>query len=178
MTHGPASDGSKRIALITGVTGQDGAYLSEFLLEKGYIVHGIKRRSSSFNTARIEHLYQEPHEAESEVRAPLRRHDRCDQPDPHRPGDPARRDLQSRGAIACHGQLRDRRIHRQRRRARHPAAARGHPPPRPGKEEPASIRPRPRSSTARSRKFRRRRRRLSIPARPTPRPSSTPIGSP
>lgn len=48
-------------ALITGVTGQDGAYLAEFLLGKGYIVHGIKRRSSSFNTERIDHLYQDPH---------------------------------------------------------------------------------------------------------------------
>ncbi len=55
------SDGDK-VALITGVTGQDGAYLAEFLLEKGYTVHGIKRRSSSFNTGRIEHLYQDPHE--------------------------------------------------------------------------------------------------------------------
>lgn len=50
-------------ALITGVTGQDGAYLSELLLAKGYDVHGIKRRSSSFNSARIDHLYQDPHEA-------------------------------------------------------------------------------------------------------------------
>ncbi len=49
-------------ALITGITGQDGAYLAEFLLEKGYEVHGIKRRSSLFNTARIDHLYQDPHE--------------------------------------------------------------------------------------------------------------------
>jgi len=49
----------QKIALITGVTGQDGAYLSEFLLKKGYIVHGIKRRSSSFNTERIDHLFQE-----------------------------------------------------------------------------------------------------------------------
>ena len=48
-----------KTALITGITGQDGSYLSEFLLEKGYIVHGIKRRSSSFNTKRIDHLYQE-----------------------------------------------------------------------------------------------------------------------
>lgn len=48
-------------ALITGITGQDGAYLAEFLLKKGYVVHGIKRRSSSFNTGRIDHLYQEPH---------------------------------------------------------------------------------------------------------------------
>lgn len=57
----PNADGLK-VALITGVTGQDGAYLSELLLEKGYVVHGVKRRSSSFNTGRIEHLYQDPHE--------------------------------------------------------------------------------------------------------------------
>ena len=48
-------------AIITGVTGQDGAYLSEFLLEKGYEVHGLKRRSSLFNTDRIDHLYTDPH---------------------------------------------------------------------------------------------------------------------
>lgn len=52
----------KKVALITGVTGQDGSYLAEFLLDKGYIVHGIKRRASSFNTARIDHLYRDPHE--------------------------------------------------------------------------------------------------------------------
>ena len=52
---------SQKIALITGVTGQDGAYLAEFLLKKGYIVHGIKRRASLFNTDRIDHLYQDPH---------------------------------------------------------------------------------------------------------------------
>ena len=51
-----------KVALITGITGQDGAYLAELLLEKGYIVHGIKRRSSLFNTDRIDHLYQDPHE--------------------------------------------------------------------------------------------------------------------
>ncbi len=51
-----------KVALITGITGQDGAYLAEFLLNKGYTVHGIKRRSSSFNTARIDHLYKDPHE--------------------------------------------------------------------------------------------------------------------
>ena len=51
----------KKKALITGVTGQDGAYLAEFLLAKGYEVHGIKRRSSSINTGRIDHLYQDPH---------------------------------------------------------------------------------------------------------------------
>jgi len=53
-----------KIALITGVTGQDGAYLSELLLDKGYIVHGVKRRSSSFNTERVDHLYTDPHEGE------------------------------------------------------------------------------------------------------------------
>ena len=51
-----------KVALITGITGQDGSYLAELLLEKGYIVHGLKRRSSSFNTSRIDHLYQDPHE--------------------------------------------------------------------------------------------------------------------
>ena len=50
-----------KIALITGITGQDGAYLSEFLLKKNYIVHGLKRRTSLFNTDRIDHLYEDPH---------------------------------------------------------------------------------------------------------------------
>lgn len=54
---------SKKIALITGITGQDGSYLAEFLLEKGYEVHGIKRRASSFNTERIDHIYQDVHDA-------------------------------------------------------------------------------------------------------------------
>ncbi len=52
---------SQKVALITGITGQDGSYLAEFLLEKGYIVHGIKRRASLFNTERVDHLYQDPH---------------------------------------------------------------------------------------------------------------------
>ena len=51
-----------KTAMITGITGQDGAYLAEFLLRKGYVVHGVKRRSSSFNTARVDHLYRDPHE--------------------------------------------------------------------------------------------------------------------
>ncbi|XP_068967313.1 GDP-mannose 4,6 dehydratase isoform X3 [Bombus flavifrons] len=55
-----ATDGRRRVALITGITGQDGSYLAEFLLEKGYDVHGIIRRASSFNTARIQHLYADP----------------------------------------------------------------------------------------------------------------------
>ena len=51
-----------KTALITGITGQDGSYLAELLLEKGYEVHGIKRRASNFNTSRLDHLYQDPHE--------------------------------------------------------------------------------------------------------------------
>lgn len=56
------SKNNKKVALVTGITGQDGAYLAELLLSKGYVVHGIKRRSSSFNTSRIENIYQDPHE--------------------------------------------------------------------------------------------------------------------
>ena len=62
MTQSTSSTAAPKVALITGVTGQDGAYLAEFLLNKGYEVHGIKRRSSLFNTDRIDHLYQDPHE--------------------------------------------------------------------------------------------------------------------
>ena len=58
---------SHKTALITGITGQDGSYLAELLLEKGYTVHGIKRRASSFNTSRIDHLYQDPHELEQRL---------------------------------------------------------------------------------------------------------------
>ena len=65
-----------KTALITGITGQDGSYLAEFLLKKGYHVHGIKRRSSSFNTDRIDHLYQDPHE--KDVRFHLHYGDLCD----------------------------------------------------------------------------------------------------
>ena len=59
---------TRKIALITGVTGQDGAYLAELLLNKGYVVHGIKRRSSSFNTERVDHLYSDPHLGEAKFR--------------------------------------------------------------------------------------------------------------
>jgi GDPmannose 4,6-dehydratase len=58
---------NKKVALITGVTGQDGAYLSEFLIRKGYEVHGLRRRSSSFNTQRIDHLYTDPHEHDGKL---------------------------------------------------------------------------------------------------------------
>ena len=54
---------SRNTNLITGITGQDGAYLAELLLSKGYIVHGVKRRSSAFNTSRINHLYTDPHDS-------------------------------------------------------------------------------------------------------------------
>ena len=57
----------KKIALITGVTGQDGSYLSEFLLNKNYIVHGVKRRSSIINTERIDHLYVDPLEKKNQL---------------------------------------------------------------------------------------------------------------
>src|SRR5262244_2408664 len=62
MTQGDGIDRSAKIALVTGITGQDGALLAEFLLQKGYTVHGIKRRSSSFNTGRVDHLYIDPHQ--------------------------------------------------------------------------------------------------------------------
>ena len=58
---------NNKVALITGITGQDGSYLAEFLLDKGYLVHGIKRRSSSFNTNRIDHLYQDPNETDRKL---------------------------------------------------------------------------------------------------------------
>ena len=60
-----------KTALITGVTGQDGAYLSELLLSKGYEVHGIKRRSSLFNTERIDHIYEDPHRPKPEIQIAL-----------------------------------------------------------------------------------------------------------
>ena len=75
-------------ALITGITGQDGSYLAELLLEKGYEVHGLKRRSSLFNTDRIDHLYQDPHAPDR--RFILHHGDLTDAP-PHRSRNPARR---------------------------------------------------------------------------------------
>jgi GDPmannose 4,6-dehydratase len=62
MTQGNGADRGAKIALVTGITGQDGALLAEMLLQKGYTVHGIKRRSSSFNTGRVDHLYVDPHQ--------------------------------------------------------------------------------------------------------------------
>ena len=61
MSSDKNKDNNKKTALITGITGQDGSYLAEFLLSKSYEVHGIKRRASSFNTSRLDHLYKDPH---------------------------------------------------------------------------------------------------------------------
>ena len=58
---------SQQVALITGITGQDGSYLAEQLLDKGYVVHGLIRRSSTFNTARIDHLYLDPHDPDARL---------------------------------------------------------------------------------------------------------------
>ena len=100
-----AHDSKRRVALITGVTGQDGAYLAEYLLRLGYTVHGIKRRSSSFNTARVDHLYHDRHEA-CAVPAALWRYDRLDQPDPPDAADQPDRDLQPRRPEPCRRQFR------------------------------------------------------------------------
>jgi GDPmannose 4,6-dehydratase len=162
-------------ALITGITGQDGAYLAEYLLRKGYEVHGIKRRASSFNTARIDHLYTDPHE--EEVRFRLHYGDLTDatnliriiqevQPDEiynlaaqshvmvsfETPEYTANADalgtLRLLEAIRILGL----------------------------RERPTSTRPPPRSSTARCRKPRRPRRHPSTRALPTEWPSSTATG--
>ena len=94
-----------KTALITGITGQDGSYLAEFLLEKGYIVHGIKRRASSFNTQRVDHIYQDPHI--ENARFKLHYGDLSDSSNltPHHPANPARRNLQPRRTKPCGRQL-------------------------------------------------------------------------
>ena len=98
-------------ALITGITGQDGSYLAELLLEKGYEVHGLIRRSSQFNTGRIDHLYHDPHEGPTPPLPALRRSDR--QLEPHRaaPRGQAGRGLQPRGPESRQGELRGARVH-------------------------------------------------------------------
>ena len=119
-------------ALITGVTGQDGSYLAEFLLAKGYEVHGIKRRASLLNTERVDHIYEDPHEPDPAF--VLHYGDLSDSSNltriihevqPHEI-------YNHRGAVARRGQLRDARVHRRRRRARHAAPARGGALPRAG----------------------------------------------
>ena len=84
---------TEKVALITGVTGQDGSLLARLLLDKGYVVHGIKRRSSSFNTGRIDDIYVDPHEERDALLPPLRRHDRRHQLDPPVAGYPPARNL-------------------------------------------------------------------------------------
>ena len=117
----------RKVALITGVTGQDGAYLAALLLSKGYVVHGIKRRSSSFNTGRVEHLYRDPHE--KGVSFFLHYGDLTDSTNLIRLVQETQtdRDLQSRRSEPRAGQLRDARIHGQCRRARHAAPLGGDP---------------------------------------------------
>ena len=85
----------KKIALISGITGQDGSFLAEFLIEKGYEVHGILRRSSSFNTGRIEHLYLDEwvREEEPSRKPPLRGHDGQQLAYPHHTAGAAGRNL-------------------------------------------------------------------------------------
>jgi GDPmannose 4,6-dehydratase len=90
---------SEKVALITGATGQDSAYLAELLLSKGYVVHGIKRRSSSYNTERVDHLYQDPHERNV--------HDRCNKSHSCHSGNPANRNLQPRRPEPRPGEFRD-----------------------------------------------------------------------
>ena len=166
-----------KTALITGVTGQDGAYLAELLLKKGYEVHGVKRRSSSFNTGRVDRLYQDRHEREVKFRSALWRHDRLHQSDPHQ----SKKCSLTRYTIlprkAMCGELRDAGIHRQCRRLGTLRLLEAIRHSRPDREDNDSIRPRPRSFTAWFRRCRNARPRRSIRAAPMPRPSFTPIGS-
>ena len=150
---------SMKRALISGITGQDGAYLADLLLRKGYEVHGIKRRASMFNTDRIDHLYEDPHVEGRRLDPPLRRPDRLDQPRAHRPGGAAGRDLQPRGHEPRAGQLRDAGVRRRRRRHRTPYASWRPSASSDFPRKPASTRRPPRSSTASCRRCRSRRRR-------------------
>ena len=117
-----------KTALITGATGQDGAYLSELLLQKGYVVHGVKRRSSSFNTGRVEHLYQDPHE--KDPRFILHYGDMTDSTNLIRIVQETQPDEIYNLAAQSHvsGQLRDAGIHGECRRDWDAAPPRGHPP--------------------------------------------------
>ena len=168
----------KKVALITGITGQDGAYLAEFLLGKGYVVHGIKRRTSLFNTDRIDHLYQDPHVDNRNFI--LHYGDMTDSSSlvTNHPANPAGRNLQPGRAKPRCRVVRGTGIHRELRRAGRAAGARSHPHTGPRKERPAFTRPRRPSCTAWCGNLRRRKRRLFIRARRTGWPSSTHTGSP
>ena len=126
---------TRKRALITGITGQDGAYLAEFLLSKGYEVHGIKRRASLFNTDRVDHLYQDPHESERRFILHYGDLTDADEPDRHRAERAAGRDLQPRSAKPRRRVVRDRGIHGQHGCRRHVAAARGHQAPWPARQD-------------------------------------------
>ena len=144
-------DGNGKIALITGVTGQDGAYLA-----RAAAGQGLRRPRHQAPLVLVQHRPDRPPlpgpaRAQSALHPALRRHDRRDQPDPDRPAGPARRDLQPRRPEPRAGELRDAGVHRQRRRPRHAAAARGDPHPRARATRRASTRPRPPSCTARCR---------------------------
>ena len=165
------------IALITGITGQDGAYLAELLLEKGYVVHGVKRRSSSFNTGRIEHLYEDPHNADA--RFHLHYGDMTDSTNLIRIVQEVQPDEVYNLAAQSHVMV-------SFETPEYTANADGLGTLRlleairilgMEKSAAASIRRRPPSCTAWSARSRSGRRRHSTPARLMPRPSSTPIGS-
>jgi GDPmannose 4,6-dehydratase len=119
-----------KVALITGITGQDGAHLARLLLAKGYIVHGVKRRSSSFNTARVDELYVDPHDRAT--RFFMHYGDLTDATNlirliqEHQPDEIYNLSRPEPRA----GELRDARVHGQRRRARDAAPAGGDPHPR------------------------------------------------
>ncbi len=140
-------------ALLTGITGQDGSYLAELLLAKGYEVHGIIRRSSSFNTARIDHLYTDPHEPRPQVASALRRsHRRLEHLALDRSA-AARRDLQPRRPKPREGLLRRAGVHRPGRRSRDDSPARRdqrrwHRNPLLPSLDFRDVRQRPRGSTA------------------------------
>ena len=167
-----------KTALITGITGQDGAYLAELLLDKGYIVHGIKRRTSLFNTERIDHLYEDPHDPRPALRPALRRPHRFVEPRPRDAAGAAGRGLQPRRAESRGGFVRGAGIHGQFGCDGHVAPARSDPHPRAWRARRASIRRRPPRCSDWSAKRRRRRRRRSTRVRPTVWRSSTATGSP
>jgi GDPmannose 4,6-dehydratase len=169
MTGKPRSDG--KVALVTGVTGQDGAYLCELLLDKGYTVHGLKRRSSSFNTNRIEHLYEDPHV--EDPRFILHYGDMTDSTNLIRVVQESQPDEIYNLAAQSHVQV-------SFETPEYTANADGTGTLRlleAIRLLGASTRRPPRNCTARCRRCRRARRRLSILARPMRRPSSTPTGS-
>ena len=166
-----------KTALITGITGQDGSYLAELLLEKGYEVHGIKRRASNFNTDRVDHIYQDPQVDNKALQPPLRRPDRHLEPGPSAVRHPPGRGLQPRRTVARRGLVRVARVHRGRRRYRRAPFTGRDPLSWDGDRPAGSTRPRPPSSTAWSRRFPRERRHPFYPRSPTRSPSSTRTGS-